>query len=250
MAADFRLGIQSYCFRKFQPLDKLTEALKACGLGYVELWPGHLAVETPEDERAAAFESLREAGIGIDSAGVFRFTADEAANRRIFEYCKAAGAEKSITADPDPDEETLALCDKLCEEYDARLAVHNHGRRHRWGHYDQLDNLFGRTGERIGLCLDTGWAIDAGIDPLQAARKYRDRLYGVHLKDFVYNATGQGRRDVITGTGYLDLPALLKLLDGFDYSGALAIEYEGNADAPLDDVKACVAQVQNALKQI
>ncbi len=246
MAADFRLGIQSYCFRKFQPLPKLVEVLKTCGLKYLELWPGHLNVETPAEGLAAQLDAVRRAGISIDSAGVFRFTADEAANRRIFDYCKAAGA-KAITADPDGDEGALAVCEKLCEEYDVFLAVHNHGRRHRYGHYDQLDAIFARTGRRIGLCLDTGWGIDAGLDPLQAARKYRDRLHGVHLKDFVYNAFGQARRDMITGTGYFDLPAFIKLLSDFDYSGALAIEYEGNADNPVDEVKACVKAVQDAI---
>jgi hypothetical protein len=31
------------------------------------------------------------------------------------------------------------------------------------------------------------------------------------------------------------------------YSGYLSLEYEGNADDPLDDVKACVAAVHDVL---
>ncbi len=59
MAAEFRLGIQSYCFRKFLPLDELIEALKQAGLSYVEIWPRHIPFDGDEGEQDKALATLR-----------------------------------------------------------------------------------------------------------------------------------------------------------------------------------------------
>jgi sugar phosphate isomerase/epimerase len=244
MPADFRLGIQSYCFRTFKSLDKVIDALKAVGLEFLELWPGHLDPASERADLQAALDAFRRSGIALEAFGQVRFGTDEAASRTAMEFCKLAGV-KAVTADPEP--EAYELTARLCEEYDVNVAVHNHGRKHRYARCEALDEVFAQTPPRFGLCLDTGWALDAGEDPLAMARKYRQRLYGVHLKDFAYDADGSNRRDVIIGTGGLDLPAFMKLLDDMDYSGYLSLEYEGNADDPLDDVKACVAAVHDVL---
>jgi hypothetical protein len=39
----------------------------------------------------------------------------------------------------------------------------------------------------------------------------------------------------------------MKLLDDMGYSGYLSLASEGNADDPMDDVKACVAAVHDAI---
>lgn len=247
MAAEFRLGVQSYCFRKFEAPGPLTEALGGLGFRYVELFPGHFSVERATDEQVAELERYRAAGIAVDSYGVCRFGEDEAAARRILAFCKLAGI-RAVSADPDPG--ALDLCQRLADEYDVNLAVHNHGRKHRYGSVEQLDDLFGRTGPRIGLCLDTAWLIDAGGDPVAAADRYAERLYGVHLKDFAYDTgdeTGDSRRDVIIGTGNLDLPAFVGKLAEVGFGGYMSLEYEGNPDDPSDEVRQCLDAVRAAM---
>ena len=49
---------------------------------------------------------------------------DHEANRRWFEFAKKAGI-KSISANPS--EDSFDSLDKLCEEYQIRIAIHNHG---------------------------------------------------------------------------------------------------------------------------
>jgi sugar phosphate isomerase/epimerase len=154
---------------------------------------------------------------------------------------------KAITADVDPD--ACRLTETLCDEYDINVAIHNHGRKHRYGTMAQLDALFARTTRRFGLCLDTAWLLDAGEDPIAAVHRYADRLYGVHLKDFAFDAAGKPV-DVIVGTGGLDLPALVRDLNDMDYAGYLSLEYEGNPDSPLPEVIQCVQAVQRAIEAL
>lgn len=243
MAGQFRLGIQSYCFRKFLPLGELVDALKQAGLSYVEIWPRHIPFDTDGTEQDKALATLAENDITVDSYGVISFDADEAKNRRIFGFAKKAGI-TAISADPNPD--ALPLVEKLCQEYDINLAVHNHGRRHRYGRYDQLDELFGETSPRIGLCLDTAWLLQVEEDPVEALDRYGERLYGVHLKDFVFDEEGKPT-DVIIGTGGLDLPAFMRKLDRMGFAGYMSLEYEGDADNPLPKVKECIAAIRRVI---
>jgi inosose dehydratase len=49
---------------------------------------------------------------------------------------------------------------------------------------DELHALMSRTDPTLlGLCLDTGHLVFAGGDPVDAIRRYRDRLWHVHFKD-------------------------------------------------------------------
>ena len=243
MAADFRLGIQSYCFRKFLPLESLMDCLKQVGLKYVEIWPGHQNFDVEPSQVRRMLDTLAANGIRMDSYGQVKFTSDERNARKIFEFCKMAGVE-AITADVDP--EAFEATDRLCDEYGIDVAIHNHGRKHRYGKMAELEAAFSKTSERFGLCLDTAWMLDAGEDPLEAVERFRSRLYGVHIKDFAFDDNGEPQ-DVIVGTGGLDLPKLMRMLNDTDYDGYLSLEYEGNADDPLADVTACVQEVQKAI---
>ncbi len=242
MKPQFRLGVQSYCFRKFQPLARLIDCLKETGLSYVELWPGHLDFKVEPAEIRQALESLHANGITADSYGVVGFGHDEVQNRRVLELARLAHM-ASVSADIEPD--AVQRVDGLAQEYGINLAVHNHGRKHRYGSAQSLRELFGRTSERIGLCMDTAWMLDAGEDPLALVDEFGDRLYGVHIKDFIFP---EGKhQDVIVGTGGLDLPGLMKRLANINFHGYLSLEYEGDADDPIPAVKQCVAAVNQAI---
>jgi sugar phosphate isomerase/epimerase len=243
MAADFPLGIQSYCFRNFKPLDRLIDCLRQVGLKHVEIWPGHLSMDSDPADMQQALDTLAANGITVSSCGQIAFKGDEAATRKVFEFCKMAGI-TAVTADLVP--EAREITRKLCDEYDVNLAIHNHGRKHALGRMEQLDELFAATSKRVGLCLDTAWLLDVGQDPLRAVERYSDRLYGVHLKDFAFDADGKPR-DVIIGQGGLNLPKLMALLNDMNWSGYLSLEYEGNPDDPMAEVQTCVQAVQDAV---
>ena len=86
MAADFRLGIQSYCFRKFLPLESLIDCLKKVGLKYVEIWPGHQSFDADPAELQRMLDTLASNDITMDSYGQVKFTGDEQTARKVFEF--------------------------------------------------------------------------------------------------------------------------------------------------------------------
>jgi sugar phosphate isomerase/epimerase len=103
--------------------------------------------------------------------------------------------------------------------------------------------VFKQTSKRIGLSLDTAWAIDARQDPVAMAEKFADRLYGIHIKDFIYERVRKPV-DVVAGEGLLELPAFLKKLKEIDFNGYCVLEYEADVDNPVPALKNCAEKVK------
>ena len=235
----FRIGVQSWCFRTFKTTDEVIAAVQASGLDALELCGVHLDLRDPAAVDAA-LARYRESGITISSFGVAGMPNDETACRPLFEFARKSGF-TAISADPDP--AAFALLEGLCTEYSVNIAIHNHGRRHRWGSVRELETVFAKTSPCIGLCLDTAWMLDSGENPVKIARHFADRLYGVHIKDFTFKADGSAE-DVIVGTGNLQLPALFTALQEINFTGYTTLEYEGDEQNPVPSVQACVAELK------
>lgn len=238
-----RLAIQTYCFRGFGEHSQVIEAVRECGLSYVEMSPVHVDYTDPGAARAA-LDAYRDAGIGIVGIGVIEVTLDETPLRRACEFARSAGGRVvSVNFSPDRFLEKVDLAQRLAEEYDVRLAIHNHGGRHWLGNPEILRHVFATTGKRIGLCLDTAWALDAGEDPVAMARIFRERLYSLHLKDFAFDSARRPK-DVPVGSGNLNLKGLLTLVDSTGFDGPCILEYEGDLDNPVPAIQECVSAVK------
>jgi inosose dehydratase len=239
------LGIQLYSLRGF-PVDQALDHAKGLGLTQVEFYSGMFPVTADTAAIAAMKQQVADRGLTISAHGVNRFTKDAAASRKLFEFAKAAGI-KTITADPDPD--SFASLDELVKEFDIRVAIHNHGPRHRYNKALDVLAAIEKHDERIGACADLGHFIRSGERPTEVIRLLKGRLYGIHLKDF---AEMQDKtRGVILGEGHLDVPAVMEALVavGFPADGALSIEYEENPKDPIADLRQCVAAARAALGQ-
>jgi sugar phosphate isomerase/epimerase len=191
-------------------------------------------------------KAYQDAGISITCFGVHGFNSEEDKTRQIFEFAKTLGL-KSINADFGPD--FLVMAERYCAEYHIKLAVHNHGRHHRWGAIRDIDKLFAESSKNIGLCLDTAWMMDSGEDPVKVAEKYADRLYGVHIKDFVFDRAGRPE-DTVIGTGNLDINAFVTLLIDKGFDGTLTLEFEGDENNPIPATRECVSVVKEAFKKL
>jgi sugar phosphate isomerase/epimerase len=68
--------------------------------------------------------------------------------------------------------------------------------------------------EFIGLCVDVGNSFTLMEDPLEVARAYAPYAFTAHFKDQAVHETPDGFlfADVPLGEGFLDLPALMKIL--------------------------------------
>jgi inosose dehydratase len=238
-----KLGVQLYSFRKFS-LDEALKHSKELGFEQVEFYKGMLDPAADANTIREAVKKVQQHGLTISAHGVNKFTKDAAANRKLFEFAKAAGIQ-TITADPDPD--SFDSLDELVKEFNIRVAIHNHGPTHRYNKaLDVLKAIEGRD-VRIGACADLGHYIRSGEKPADVIRLLKGRLYGVHLKDFaeMTNKT----KGVILGQGHLHCAEVFDAMNqvGFPADGALSLEYEENPDNPIEDIRQCVAVAKAAL---
>ena len=72
---------------------------------------------------------------------------------------------------------------------------------------------------------------------------FGERLYGVHIKDFVFDRAGKPE-DVVVGTGNLDLPGLFKAMAEVSFNGSPILEYEGDIENPVPALRQCVEAVR------
>jgi sugar phosphate isomerase/epimerase len=235
-----RLGIQSWCFRGFKTNEEVIRATKEIGLDTVEMSAAHIDLADAAGVDAVV-KQYQDAGITI-SAISNGISNDEATARQVFDFAKKAGF-SAFSVLPDPD--ALPLLDRLCDEYGMKVGIHNHGRGtwHRYGISWMYEEAFKHCSPNIGLCLDTAWALDVLENPVELVKRYADRLYGVHIKDFIFNRDGSPM-DVVVGTGYLHLPDFFGALQEIGFNGFMSLEYEGDVNNPLPTVKECMAQLQ------
>lgn len=240
------LGVQSWCFRNFKQHEDVIEKVKECGLDRVELSSAHVDWKDA-DSFDDVIKIYRDNGITICSIGVVPFADDESTERKYFEFVRKAGC-KYIAIDFAVEQmpKCMEVADKLAQEYDVWLGIHNHGGQHWLGSGQMISDVLSRCSERIGLCLDTAWALDSGENPVAMAEKFADRLYGLHIKDFVFDRAREPE-DVVVGTGNLNLPGLYETLKKMDFNGYVALEYEGDVDNPVPAVSKCVQAVRQQM---
>jgi sugar phosphate isomerase/epimerase len=237
------IAIQSWCFRNFKSLPEFFSKLKAAGVTATEVCAVHADFNNPA-AAASVVTQFKEACVQIVAIGVEYLSGEYAKDKPRFEWCKAAGVKHmSISFKPQAMFDGLKNIEKLADEFDLQLGIHNHGGYDWLGNSMILEYVFSKTSKRIGLHLDTAWAIDAKQNPVEMAEKFIDRLVGVHVKDFVYDRD-RNPSDVIIGTGILDLPKFMSVLKTAKFTGPLVIEYEGDEKNPVPALSECVTKLK------
>lgn len=239
----FPIGVQSYSLRQFNVHEAIRH-IQGMGIRFVEFFSKHLSVTATAEEMAATTKLLADAGVKLNAHGVNGFSKDHEANRKLFEFAKRAGI-RNMTADPSPD--SFDSLDKLCAEYDLRIAIHNHGPGHRYNKIADVVNAVKGRHPHIGACVDCGHFIRTKEDPIQALHDLKGRVFALHLKDD--SKQDGGSHNVILGKAHLDVVGLFKALKTtqFPADGALSLEYEENPANPIDDMKACMEVVKEAI---
>ncbi|HVU26029.1 MAG TPA: sugar phosphate isomerase/epimerase [Opitutus sp.] len=238
------LGVASISLKDLSVADAAA-VLAQLAIRHVSIFRTHANFEkgTPDECRAAA-AGFRAAGVEPSTTSVVYLTNDAAAMRRAFENVRAAGL-ALMTCSPSPD--ALPLAEKFVKEYDIRLAIHNHGPEDKtypspyqpWELIQSLD-------PRIGLCIDVGHSMRAGVDPVEAIHRCRSRLYDLHLKD---SLAAVGAKDIpaIVGRGHMPIAAILAALIEVKYAGVTAFEYEVGAGNPAVGLAESVGYVRGRL---
>mgnify|MGYP001286546958 CR=1 FL=1 len=223
-----RLGAQSYSFRTYD-LEGSIHCLQELGLPMMEYCSVHFPPDATHPNFAQVKERLQAAGIKASCFGVEGFGADMAANRKKFEFAQAMGV-KVLTADPTP--EAFDSLDMLCEEFQVKIAIHNHGPGAR---YDSVQDTVKAVEGRhpfVGACVDTGHVIRSGEAPHEVIQALGDRVHSVHLKDWK-----TGGEEQVIGEGDLDLLRVAKALKTIGFNGPIIMEYELDPDGPVPGMK-------------
>jgi sugar phosphate isomerase/epimerase len=141
----------------------------------------------------------------------------------------------------------MPILDAMVKEFDIRLAIHNHGPEDKRfpSPYD-VWKAVERYDRRIGLCIDVGHTTRAKVDPAEAIRKCKDRLYDLHIKD-IDSAAPDGHT-VEAGRGVIDLPKVLQALLDIRYPHLVSFEYEKDEDDPLPGLAESVGYVKGLLR--
>jgi len=238
----FELGMASYSLRAFN-LDQVIEMTKRLALGRIVLKSMHLPLESPESEVAAAARKVRAAGLNLYGCGVVYMTS-AAEVEQGFRYARAAGMRMIIGA---PNPELLGLIEKKAREFDIKMAIHNHGPEDKL--YPTPDDVYEKIANldpRIGLCIDIGHTMRAGVDPSEAAKKCADRVLDFHVKD-VTSATKEGET-IEMGRGVIDLPKFARTVVELGFAGTLAFEFEKDEKDPLPGLAESVGYLRGLLR--
>ncbi|MDQ3815135.1 MAG: sugar phosphate isomerase/epimerase [Armatimonadota bacterium] len=243
-AMDF--GVQSYCFRHFKDNAEVAELVKKIGVDKIEVCAVHADFADVEGWKKIV-QIYQDAGVSIVSIGVQTFTgADE--ERQWFECAAIAGA-KHISAHfrVDSFDMAVASTSALCDEFGIKIGIHCHGGYMFGGSPDVISHLLEIGGPNIGVCIDTAWCMQIGPrqgNPVQWVEKFKERVHGVHYKDFIFDRDAMWH-DVVVGTGNLDLPAFVQALEANSFTGMAVIEYEADVENPVPALTECVQKMRS-----
>lgn len=240
----FRLGLASYTFRKFN-LDQTLTMTRRLGLKYIALKSFHLPLESTQAEIKTASEKVKSSGLKLYGGGVIYMNSD-AEVHRAFDYAKVAGMHVIIGV---PKPQLLTLVNRKVTEYNIKVAIHNHGPSDMV--YPTPQSAYERIKDldiRVGLCIDIGHTLRAGVDPSESVQKFADRLLDVHIKD-VSSATAQGTT-VEIGRGVIDIPKFISTLQNIRYTGVVSFEFEKDERDPLPGVAESLGYVRGVLAAV
>lgn len=247
-ALGWRIGCQLWSFNRFSFMEAIDKNA-SIGLKYAEAFPGQrLSPDLPEDvkfdhnmseeHRALAVKHLADRGVTLVSYGVVGIPREEEEARKIFDFAKTMGIEIVVC---EPARSILDMVEKLAEEYDLKVAIHNHPKPSMYWDYNKvLEATEGRSA-RIGSCADTGHWLRSGLSSLDAVKALEGRLVSFHLKD-LGEVGNPAAHDVIWGTGKADVEAILTEAHRQNIEKPIfSIEYETNWDNNVPDITECVA---------
>ncbi len=238
-----RLGLASYTFRDFTraQLIAFMKQLNVCDLNAKDV-KDHLPADPAGEAQALA--DYAAAGIRLHAAGTITFKDDEDDIRARFEYARRANIPVIVVGDP-----TIAMLpriEKAVQQYDIRVAIHNHGPEDKYypSPFDVLKAVHGMD-PRIGCCIDVGHASRAGANLVEAIHAAGPRLYNLHVKDLT-NFQDKASQ-VAVGDGILPFREIFAALIAIRYSGFVDLEYEVHPDDPMPGVIASYAYMRGML---
>jgi len=230
----FHLGFAGYTFVHFN-LEESLDMISKLEVNYLCIKDFHLPMDSTVEQIKAFHDKLAESNVKGYAVGPI-YCKTRAEMDRAFEYAKMVGVDLIVGI---PLHEDLAYLDQKVKEYDIRFGIHNHGPEDKlYPNATVAVNLIKDLDARIGLCFDMGHNIRDGHDPVADLKKYKDRIFDIHLKN-VTAATAEGKTCEL-GRGVIDIPAFVAMLRKVKYNGKVSLEYEKDMKTPLQGISESV----------
>jgi sugar phosphate isomerase/epimerase len=238
----WQLAIHERTFEKFT-LDEAMDKTAALGLKYMSLSASvklddktTVATANLTDEQIAAIKThLAAAGLKLVNAYV-PLPANEAKCRKEFEFARKMGIDVLVG---EPAQGALDTVEKLCKEYNIKVAIHDHPKGHSlyWNPEGVLAAIKNRS-PLMGACADTGHWMRSGLDPVECLKKLQGHVICLHFKDLTEKSP-KGY-DVPWGTGAGNCKGMMAELQRQGFRGAFYAEYEHYTDHLMPELAECV----------
>jgi sugar phosphate isomerase/epimerase len=233
------LGAQAYTFKEFT-LAEALDKMDSCGIHYVECYSGQRigdGIEGTTDFRmnAATREKVKElfkkkhkklVAYGVVSPK------DETEWKEVFDFAKAMDIQV-ITAEPR--NEHWDLISKLCDQYQIKVAIHDHPRPSHYWHPDSVLTAIEGRSKLFGACADIGHWVRSGLDPVECIQKLKGHVLSLHIKDM--HEKSPKAHDVIWGQGQSNIAGVMKELKKQNFKGLFSAEYEYHWNNSVPEVK-------------
>jgi sugar phosphate isomerase/epimerase len=244
--ADLKLGVASYSFRHFSRSQAIAMT-KQLGTPYLNVKEFHLKLNSTPQEIDAAIKEFHRAGIILVGCGNVSFQKDDESDiRSKFEYAKRAGFPLIVCA---PTAITLPKLEKFVQQYDIKIAVHNHGPEDKnFPTPQSVLKMVKNMDPRCGLCIDMGHTALAGVDVVQSIAEAGPRLLDMHAKD-LRDTKVEGSQCPV-GEGKLPFPQIFSQLIKMKYNGCINLEYEADPDNPLPGMQKSFSYMRSVLTHL
>ena len=240
--SNFPIGFAGYTFLKFD-LDKSIEMMKRLNVNYLSVKDFHLPLNSTPDKIKEVLGKLSAANVQVYAVGVIYMKTKEAVDT-AFDYAKRVGVPMIVGV---PNYDLLDYTEQKVKETGIKIAIHNHGPEDALypGPKEVYDRIVNRD-TRMGLCLDIGHAVRAGVDPSKALKEYKNRILDLHIKD----VTGgfKDAKSIEMGRGVIDFVAFAKALKKVNYTGICSIEHEKDMSDPMAGMAESVGYFRGIMK--
>lgn len=157
----------------------------------------------------------------------------------------------------------VADAERIAHDFGLDLVFHPHVATH-IETPEECERFFDATGHtRIGLCLDTGHCLYGQGDPIGEARKYREKLRFIHIKDCDTAVLDRARANkwtfeeaiehkvfTVIGSGDIDFSGFFKLLLEIGYRGWSVVEQDVKFGDPTISPARSVAESLDYLQRV
>jgi sugar phosphate isomerase/epimerase/type 1 glutamine amidotransferase len=242
----WRFGIEAYTFHRFTFFETIEKTAQL-GLVYVgglssqrvsHDIPGNLDPGLTDDELAQIRLKLDRHGVRLLTFHIDDIPGDDAGCRRVFEFGRKLGIETFIS---EPAPSALDTIERFADAYDIKVAIHNQDAIRSpqyWHPSGVLDAVEGRSA-RLGACVDLGYWMRAGIDPIDGIRRLGDRLITLQMHDL--NELSSEGHDVPWGTGAGQSEAFFRAVQQLGLRPVMiGLEYSRNFNESMPEVARCV----------